>query len=71
MEHLKELGIETKDINEITTRVNNKGEKVHRNIRRNERVKWVYNQIQNAKNRMKKKESIPLLILVTSESLQI
>ncbi|CCY62160.1 unknown [Clostridium sp. CAG:967] len=49
MEHLKELGIETKDINEITTRVNNKGEKVHRNIRRNERVKWVYNQIQNAK----------------------
>lgn len=49
IEHLKELGIETKDINEITTRVNSKGETVRRNIRRNERIKWVYNQIQNAK----------------------
>ena len=49
MEHFKELGIETKDISEITTRINSKGETVHRNIRRNERIKWVYNQIQNAK----------------------
>ena len=37
MEHFKELGIETKDISEITTRINSKGETVHRNIRRNER----------------------------------